>query len=177
MKKILIRFLAFIGVLLVDIFIFLLFNNPKMSIGIFTFISSAILIFTHPKELGWFKSYFIFLIYTNLALALFLVYHMIDSQINIDELPMYLLLYFMIPKAFHSVFLIIKYPGRLMYNVFRLIIAIIFGFTWFIVLILMMNSSYNIFYYLIVILQIIELLLMYFGNNEKTSKPKKVVIA
>ena len=177
MKKILIRLSVFIGILLVDFIILLFSNRPQWPIGIFSIISSAILIFTHPKEVGWFKSYFIFLIYTNLGMLLLLFYLTIDDGNFLRDLPDNLTIFFMVPKAFHSLFLIVKYPTRIGQTIGRLIITAIFGVTWFIVIALMMKGAELILYYLIGILMLTELLLIYFGRREKVVKPKKVVIA
>ena len=110
-------------------------------------------------------------------MLLLLFYLTIDDGNFLRDLPDYLTIFFMVPKAFHSLLLIVKYPTRIGQTIGRLIITTIFGVTWFIVIALMMKGAEFIIYYLIGILMLIELLLIYFGTKEKCVKSKKVVIA
>ena len=176
MKKIMIRLLPFVGVLLLD-FVIILFadSQPPMSLASITFISSTILIVTHPKEVGCFKSYFIFLIYTNLMYFTYMIFSLNQDGHFFRDLPSCLLVYFMIPKAFHSIFHMIKYPSKYIFNIGRVIIALFFGFSFYVYIIYIMSSAgmnQLLFYLYIIGLLSIELLLIFFGR-----KIKKEVIA
>ena len=124
----------------------------------------------HPKEVGCFKSYFIFLIYTNSFYFIYMIFALIKDGNFFRDLETCLLAYFMIPKAFHSIFHMIKYPSKPIYNVGRIIISLFFGFTWYVYLFFIMSSkgiNALVFYLYLSGLFCVEFLLIHFGKKVK----------